>query len=82
MLQGSHGVTNSQTRLSDCPTHVALLLYNAALVSAVQQSESAIGIHIPLPLEPPSHPSRSSQGRVFYFTHGSVCAHQETNTAL
>ena len=43
----------------------AWLLYNVVLVSAVQQSESAI--HIPLPLEPPCHPappslsSRSSQ---------------------
>ena len=35
------------------------MLYNVVLVSAVQQSESAICIHIspyPLPLEPPSHP--------------------------
>ena len=35
------------------------MLYNVVLVSAVQQSESAICIHLspyPLPLEPPSHP--------------------------
>ena len=35
------------------------MLYNVVLVSSVQQSESAICIHIslyPLPLEPPSHP--------------------------
>ena len=35
------------------------LPYNGMLVSAVEQSESAICIHIfpyPLPLEPPSHP--------------------------
>ena len=35
------------------------MLYNVVLVSAVQQSESAICIHIspyPLPLEPHSHP--------------------------
>ena len=35
------------------------MLYNVVLVSAVQQSESAIRIHIspyPLLLEPPSHP--------------------------
>ena len=35
------------------------MLYNAVLVSAVQQSESAVCIHISpysLPLEPPSHP--------------------------
>ena len=33
------------------------LLYNVVLVSAVQQSESAVCMHIyPLPLEPPSHP--------------------------
>ena len=35
------------------------MLYNVVLVSTVQQSESAIRIHIsplPLPLEPPSHP--------------------------
>ena len=35
------------------------MLYNVVLVSAVQQSESAIRIHIspyPLPLKPPSHP--------------------------
>ena len=35
------------------------MLYNIVLVSAVQQSESAVSIHIspyPLPLEPPSHP--------------------------
>ena len=35
------------------------MLYNVVLVSIVQQSESAICIHIspyPLPPEPPSHP--------------------------
>ena len=35
------------------------MLYNVVLVSAVQQSESGICIHIsphPLPLKPPSHP--------------------------
>ena len=35
------------------------MLYNVVLVSAVQQSESAICIHISpyhVPLEPPSHP--------------------------
>ena len=35
------------------------MLYNVVLVSAVQQSESAICIHMspyPLRLEPPSHP--------------------------
>ena len=33
------------------------LLYNVVLVSAVQQSESAVCMHIyPLPLEPPSQP--------------------------
>ena len=35
------------------------MLYNGVLVSAVQQSESAICIHIspyPLPLASPSHP--------------------------
>ena len=35
------------------------MLYNVVLVSAVQQSESAISTHIspyPLPLAPPSHP--------------------------
>ena len=35
------------------------MFYNVVLVSAVQQSESAICIHIPpypLPLESPSHP--------------------------
>ena len=41
------------------------MLYNVVLVSAVQQSESTICIHIspyPLPLEPPlSHPSRLSE---------------------
>ena len=31
------------------------LLYNIVLVSAIHQHESAIGIHIPLSLEPPSH---------------------------
>ena len=34
------------------------MLYNVVLVSVVQQSESALCIHIspyPLPLEPPSH---------------------------
>ena len=42
------------------------LLYSVVLVSAVQQSKSAIWIHIyiciyPFPLGSPSHPSRSSQ---------------------
>ena len=38
------------------------MLYNVVLVSAVQQHESALSIHISLPLEPPhpSHPSRLS----------------------
>ena len=31
------------------------LLYNIVLVSAIHQHESAIGIHMPLSLEPPSH---------------------------
>ena len=38
-----------------------LLLYNAVLVSAVQQSESVHVYIYPFPLEPPSHPTRSSQ---------------------
>ena len=42
------------------------LLYNVVLISSTQQCESAICIHITLPLEPLSHPphlhpSRSSQ---------------------
>ena len=38
------------------------LLYNVVLVSAVQQSESALSIHVPSLLSlPPSHLSRSSQ---------------------
>ena len=37
----------------------SIIAYNVVLLSAVQQSESAMCIHIspyPLPLEPPSHP--------------------------
>ena len=40
------------------------MLYNAALICAVQQSIAAICIHYPLPLEPPSRlplPSHSSR---------------------
>ena len=33
------------------------LLYNVVSISAIQEHESAISIHIPLPLRPPSHPS-------------------------
>ena len=49
------------------------LLYNIILVSAVQQSESAICIHIcppswiSLPTPIPSHPSRSSQSTMLSF---------------
>ena len=47
-------------------------LHNGVLVPAVQQRESAISIHIPLLLEPsshpPPHPSKSSQS-----TRLSVC---------
>ena len=31
------------------------LLYNIVLVSAIHQHESVIGVHVSLPLEPPSH---------------------------
>ena len=37
------------------------LLYNVVLVSAVQQCESAISIHISPPSYPPTHTSRLSQ---------------------
>ena len=60
-----HGVTKSQTRLSNWTTTNNCFV-NVVLVSVVQQHESTIRIHISLPLEPPSHPpascpSRSSQ---------------------
>ena len=51
------------------------------LVSAIQQSDSAICINISLPLEPSSHPSRSPQSipelyssssLAIYFTHDGV----------
>ena len=62
-----HGVTKSRIRLSNTHTHTHLfisgvyLLYNVVLVSAVQQSKSAVRIHIsPLPWI--SFPFRSTQG--------------------
>ena len=46
------------------------LFYNVMLVSAIQHRRSVISTYIyiyiyPLPLEPPSHPSRSSQSMEF-----------------
>ena len=59
------------------------LLCNITLVSPVQESDSAICIHMPslldLPPPSPSHPSRSSQSTelsfplTFSFTHSSSC---------
>ena len=31
------------------------MLYSVVLVSAIQQCESVVSLHIPFPLEPPSH---------------------------
>ena len=45
------------------------MLCNIMLVSAIQQHESAIGMHMPLLLEPPipSHPTWLSQSTGFEF---------------
>ena len=59
------------------------MLYNAVLVFTVQQSESAIGIYISLPLEPPTLPGHhrdpaellvlhSCFPAAVYSAHGSV----------
>ena len=56
----AHGVAKSDTTEQ---LNWTKLLYNVVVVSAVQQYESALGIHIPPPshAHPQSQPSRSSQ---------------------
>ena len=49
-----------------------IILYNIVLVSAVQQHESVISIHIPLPLEPSSHSS----------SHPSMLSHSTKLSSL
>ena len=60
------------------------MLYNVVLVSVVQQSESAIRIHIspyPLPLEPPSHSPYPTPLGGHKASSRSPCAMQQLPTS-
>ena len=61
------------------------MLYNVmwliVLVFAVQWSESAVSIHIPLPLEPPSYPPHPTPSRSSQSTELTPCATQQLPTS-
>ena len=59
----------------------SVLLYIVVLISADQQSDSVIGVHISPPSRasippPPSHPSSSSQSTQLSSLYYTACSHQ------